>query len=76
MFHDYIEKLSLFIIDEEMNINMKVLDEVNNILNDSKTNIKLETKKKIELVIDSCQYAIKTLLDLMNDNVNRYIFFI
>ncbi|ORY23592.1 hypothetical protein LY90DRAFT_514981 [Neocallimastix californiae] len=68
VFHDYIEKLSLFIIDEEMNINMKVLDEVNNILNDSKTNIKLETKKKIELVIDSCQYAIKTLLDLMNDN--------
>jgi hypothetical protein len=46
VFHDYIEKLSLFIIDEEMNINMKVLDEVNNILNDSKTNIKLETKKK------------------------------
>jgi hypothetical protein len=46
VFHDYIEKLSLFIIDEEMNINMKVLDEVNNILNDSKNNIKLETKKK------------------------------
>lgn len=75
MFHDYIEKLSLFVINEEMNENVKIIDDINKKLKNPEIKIEPDEKENLKTIINNCQYTVKTLLDLLNNNViNIYKF--
>jgi len=70
--HDYIEKISLFVIDEEMKENLNIIEEIDKKLNDLE--IKVEDNEKDALISmkSQCEFTIKALLDLMNENVNYH----
>jgi len=75
LIHEYVEKLSLFIINEEINENINIVTEIDKKLKEAEINQETNGLEILTITINNCKHIIQTLLDLMNDNVNIIIFF-
>lgn len=67
--HDYMERLSLFVIDEEMKENIKTIEEINNKLVDPGINLDELTKENLNSIKSLCEFTLKNLLDIINNDV-------
>jgi len=72
MYHDYIEKVSLFVIDEEMKENLNIIEDIDEKLNSREIKIENYEKNTLKSMKSLCEFTIKTLLELINNNVIYY----
>ncbi|KAL6604090.1 hypothetical protein LY90DRAFT_503606 [Neocallimastix californiae] len=71
LIHEYVEKLSLFIINEEINENINIVTEIDKKLKEAEINQETNGLEILTITINNCKHIIQTLLDLMNDNFYR-----
>ena len=72
MYHDYIEKVSLFVIDEEIKESLNIIEDIDKKLNDKEIKVENYEKNTLISMKSLCEFTIKTLLELINNNVNYY----